>query len=189
MISTLVLFFFLALILLIAAVIARSIIQKNQLFGRPPIPVFFFVLAKVLVVVNLAFLLMKGLAIPVARIFEPGTWTDLAALALLAAGTVILFLSAIRLNRDLVFGLSSAKEHHLQTTGVFAISRHPFYLGFIFILFASCLFTPNYLNIAAFIGAWTIHHFIMIKEEEHLLAQYGEEYRQYAARVNRYITF
>jgi protein-S-isoprenylcysteine O-methyltransferase Ste14 len=29
----------------------------------------------------------------------------------------------------------------------------------------------------------------MIREEEFLNAQYGEEYRQYIKRVNRYITF
>lgn len=170
-------------------VMARSIIKKQQLFGRPPIPVFFFILAKMLVIVNLVFLVLKGLDIQVPRIFEPPLWIELAALAFLIAGTVILFLSAIRLNKDLVFGLSSSNEHRLQTTGVFALSRHPFYLGFIFILFSSCLFNPNYLNMLAFAGAWTIHHFIMIKEEQYLLSQYGEEYRQYAGKVKRYITF
>lgn len=188
MISLLVLLFSLSLILLVMTVMARSIIKKQQLFGRPPIPVFFFILAKMLVILNLV-LVLKGLDIQVPRIFEPPLWIELAALAFLIAGTVILFLSAIRLNKDLVFGLSSSNEHRLQTTGVFALSRHPFYLGFIFILFSSCLFNPNYLNMLAFAGAWTIHHFIMIKEEQYLLSQYGEEYRQYAGKVKRYITF
>jgi protein-S-isoprenylcysteine O-methyltransferase Ste14 len=188
MISTIVLTISLLLIFLITVVVVRSIIKKHQIIGRPPIPVFFFILAKILVLVNLIFLLLKGLNIEVYRIFPRIEVIDNIALAFLITGTVILFLSAIRLNNDLVFGLSSSDDHKLQTKGVFSISRHPFYLGFIFILFSSCLFNPHYLNIIAFIGTWIIHHFIMIKEEQFLSSQYGEEYRQYAKRVNRYIS-
>jgi protein-S-isoprenylcysteine O-methyltransferase Ste14 len=189
MISTIVLIISLLLIFLITVVIVRSIIKKQQIIGRSPIPVFLFILAKILVLINLIFLLLKGLNINVYRIFAPIEFIDIIALAFLIIGTVILSLGTIRLNNDLVFGLSSSEEHKLQTRGVFSISRHPFYLGFIFILFSSCLFNPHYLNIIAFIGAWIIHHFIMIKEEQFLSSQYGEEYRQYAKRVKRYISF
>jgi protein-S-isoprenylcysteine O-methyltransferase Ste14 len=189
MISKIVLIISLLLIVLIAVVIVRSIINKQQIIGRPPVPVFFFILAKMLVLINLMFLLLKGLNINVNGIFAPAEFIDIIASAFLIIGTVLLFLSTIRLNNDLVFGLSSSEDHKLQTKGVFSISRHPFYLGFIFILFSSCLFNPHYLNILAFIGAWVIHHFIMIKEEQFLSSQYGEEYSEYAKRVKRYILF
>jgi protein-S-isoprenylcysteine O-methyltransferase Ste14 len=187
MIPTLVLIFTVLLMALLSAIIGRSIIQKQKIIGRPPIPVFYFVLAKMLVLVNLAFLVMKGLNIPVHCLFDPPGFVDIIALAFLIIGTAVLFLSTIKLNRDLVFGLSSSDTHHLQTNGIFSVSRHPFYLGFIFILFSSCLFNPHYINILAFVGAWIIHHFIMIREEQFLISQYGEEYRQYAKRVKRYI--
>jgi protein-S-isoprenylcysteine O-methyltransferase Ste14 len=189
MISTLVLIFSFLLVFSITAVIGRSIITKQQIIGRPPIPVFFFILAKMLVVVNLTFLLLKGLNIHVTRVFVPDEFVDLIALAFLIIGTVILFLATFKLNKDLVFGLPSSESHTLQTTGIFSISRHPFYMGFIFILFSSCLFNPHYINILAFTGAWIIHHFIMIKEEQFLVSQYSEEYRQYTKRVRRYISF
>jgi protein-S-isoprenylcysteine O-methyltransferase Ste14 len=189
MISAVVLIISLLLILLITVIIIRSIIKKQQIIGRPPIPLLFFILAKILVFVNLTFLFLKGLNIQVYRIFPPVEFLDFIALAFLIIGTVLLFLSTIRLNNDLIFGLSSSEDHKLQTKGVFSISRHPFYLGFIFILFSSCLFIPHYLNFLAFFGAWVIHHFIMIKEEQFLSSQYGEEYIQYAKRVKRYISF
>ena len=189
MISKIVLIISLLLIILITTVIVRSIVKKQPIIGRPPVPVVFFRLAKILVLVNLAFLLLKGLNIPVYGIYTPVEWVDIIALAFLITGTLILFLSTFKLNNDLVFGLSSSDHHKLQTKGIFSISRHPFYLGFIFILFSSCLFNPHYINILAFIGAWTIHHFIMIKEEQFLIAQYGDEYRQYAKNVKRYILF
>ena len=42
MISKIVLMIFLLLIILITAVVGRAIIKKQQIIGRPPIPVFFF---------------------------------------------------------------------------------------------------------------------------------------------------
>jgi protein-S-isoprenylcysteine O-methyltransferase Ste14 len=189
MIETIVLIAFSLLFLLMATVIVRAIIKKQQIIGRPPVPAFYFILAKLLVLVNLTFLLLRGLNISVYRIFEPVGFIDLIALAFLITGTILLFLSTIQLNKDLIFGLSSSGNHKLQTKGIYSVSRHPFYLGFIFILFSSCLFLPHYLNILAFLGTWLIHHFIMIKEEQFLTLHYGKEYRQYADSVKRYITF
>jgi len=188
MISTIVLMISLLLIILITIVVGRAIIKKQQIIGQPPIPVFFFILAKTLVIVNLTFLLLKGLNINVYRLFISNKFIDIIALIFLIIGTFILFLSTIKLNKDLVFGLSSSETHQLQTNGVYSISRHPFYLGFIFILFSSCLFNPHYLNILAFIGAWIIHHVIIIKEEQFLSSQYGEKYSQYKNKVNRDLT-
>jgi len=189
MIETIVLILCLLLFLLIAAVIGKAIIKKQTIIGHPPIPVFYFILAKLLVIVCLAFLLLRGLNIRVHGIFVPPGFIDIIALVFLVAGTVILIISTFKLNKDLVFGLSSSDRHKLQTNGIYSISRHPFYLGFLFILFSSCLFNPHYINFLAFAGAWIIHHFIMTSEEQFLISQYGEEYRQYAKRVKRYISF
>ena len=188
MITTIVLIISLLLFLLVVFIISRAIIKKQKIIGRPPIPVFYFILAKILVFINLVFLLLKGLNITVYRLFEPVLTIDIIALVFLISGTFILFLSTFQLNKDLVFGLSSSDDHQLQTKGIYSISRHPFYLGFIFILFSSCLFNPHFINIAAFLGAWFIHHFIMIREEEFLSSRYGEEYKLYTKNVKRYIT-
>ena len=189
MITKIVLIISLILMLLIITIIIRAIIKKQQIIGSPPIPVFYFVLAKLFVAVNMTFLLLKGLNISVHRLFKPIEFIEIIALVFLISGTVILFFSTVTLRNDLIFGLSSSGEHKLQTKGIYSLSRHPFYLGFIFILFASCLFNPNLINITAFPGAWIIHHFIMIKEEQFLLKQYGEEYSRYIEKVKRYITF
>lgn len=189
MISTMVLMLFLLILFLLTTFILRAIIKKQQIFGRPPVPLVFFILAKAFVIVNLVFLLFKGLNIEVMRLFVPIEIIDIIALTLLFIGTVILFLSTLKLNKDLVFGLSSSETHKLQTKGIYSISRHPFYLGFLLVLFSSCLFNPHYLNIAAFIGTWIIHHFIMLREEQYLSSQYGDEYIHYKKRVKRYITF
>jgi protein-S-isoprenylcysteine O-methyltransferase Ste14 len=175
------------LFLLVILVVVRAIISGNKIMGRPPIPVVYFILAKLLVVVNLSFLVIRGLHGTVQKVIEPTVLSDAIALLFLLSGVLLLFLSTYKLNRDLIFGLSDSEHHQLQTGGVYAISRHPFYLGFILVLFSSCLFTPNYLNFAAFLGAWLIHHFIMVGEEKSLEARYGDQYRQYKDKVSRYV--
>jgi len=189
MIETIVLIISLLLILMVAFIVGRAIIKKQSIIGRPPIPIVYFILAKTLVVVNLVFLLLKGLNIDVQGVFKPGLIFELIALALLVSGTIILFLSVIQLNNDLIFGLSSSGTHKLQTKGIYSLSRHPFYLGFLFILFSSCLLTPHIINILSFASAWVIHHFIMIREEDFLRSQYGEEYKVYEKNTGRYMTF
>ena len=189
MIEIIVLIICFLLFTLVGFIVGRAIIKKQSIIGRPPVPVFFFILAKILVLTCLVFLLLRGLNINTGRLFIKTSYIDLIALLLLITGTVIVFLSTLQLNTDLIFGLSSSDKHKLQTKGIYAFSRHPFYAGFLFILFSSCLLNPHFLNIIAFAGAWLIHHFIMIGEEEFLTSQYGEEYKSYAKNVNRYITF
>jgi protein-S-isoprenylcysteine O-methyltransferase Ste14 len=189
MINIFILIITILIFLLVAAVVGRAIITRQKIIGRPPIPVVFFLLAKLLVLTNLSFLLMRGLNISLDRLFIPLPVIDIVALVLLFTGTMVLLQSSIQLNKDLIFGLPGTEEHKLLTNGLFSISRHPFYAGFILILFSSCLLYPNYVNILAFLGAWLIHHFIMIEEEKFLATIYGEEYSRYKKRVNRYFTF
>jgi protein-S-isoprenylcysteine O-methyltransferase Ste14 len=180
---------FLLLMLFLIIVISKALIRRQALVGRPPVPVFFFVLAKMCVVVNLVFLFPGGLQVHVYRLFEPGLILVLTAIIFLTCGLTILVISSFQLNRDLMFGLPGEKQDKLQTKGIYALSRHPFYLGFLFILFSSCLLCPNPVNILAFILAWGIHHVIMSKEEDFLEKAYGEEYRIYKERTGRYLTF
>ena len=139
MINIIVLCFTLVLFLLVISIVTRGILQKIPVFGHPPIPVFFFVLAKLLVLSNLCFLILYTTEINFYRLFQPALFLEIIAIAFLSLGTTILIITTFQLNKDLIFGLPKANEHKLQTKGLYSLSRHPFYLGFIFILFSSCL--------------------------------------------------
>lgn len=71
MLAKIVLFITVFLILYITSILARAIVKKQQIIGRPPIPAGFFLLVKMLVGVNLVFLLLKGLELNVRLIFVP----------------------------------------------------------------------------------------------------------------------
>lgn len=173
------------IVILIVFVVLRSVFTGQSIFGQTPIPLFFFILAKFLVFSGLLFLFFRGFSM----FFQPSLIPlEFLGIILLSIGTIIVILTTIQLSSDLIFGLSTSKQHKLKTGGIYRFSRHPFYLGFILILFSSCILHPHFLNIISFTGAWIIHHFIMIKEEEHLLSMYGNEYLNYKNKVSRYLT-
>ena len=76
----------------------------------------------------------------------------------------------------------------IVTTGVFSISRNPLYLGGVCTLVGIALA----LNLAwAFVflplALIACHYILIVPEEKYLEAEFGEEYRRYAASVRRWI--
>lgn len=176
------------LFLLVLLTLTKGIFKKQQIIGRPPIPTILFLLAKILAFGNLVFLLMHGFKVQLMVLYSPPLYVQYIGLVFLMAGTILAFITSSVLKNDLIFGLPKTGMHQLQTRGIYSFSRHPFYLGFLLILFSSVLFVPNIFNIIFFAVAWILHHFIMIKEEEFLVSKYGDEYRNFKEKVSRYIT-
>jgi protein-S-isoprenylcysteine O-methyltransferase Ste14 len=176
------------LFLMVLVMIVESMVKKTQIFGRPSIPIVFFSIAKICPFIILIFLFLKGLHVKIPTIIDFPEIVDYIALILLFLGLTLAELTSFKLKKDLVFGLSDSKSHKLQTKGVYSFSRHPFYVGFLLILISSVLFVPNIFNIILLVITWVLHHLIMIKEEEFLTSKYGDEYKEYSKKVNRYIT-
>lgn len=176
------------LFIMVGVMIIESAVKKQQIFGRPSIPIVFFSMAKICPFIILLFLLLKGMHVQIPTIVVFPEFVDYIALLLFFLGLILAELTSFKLKKDLVFGLSDSKSHQLQTKGVYSFSRHPFYMGFLLILISSVLFVPNIFNIILLVITWILHHFIMIKEEKFLTLKYGEEYKEYSQKVNRYIT-
>lgn len=174
--------------LMVLVMIIESMVKNQQVFGRPSIPIVFFSMAKIFPFTILGFMFLRGLHVQIPTIIDFPAIVDYIALILLFIGLILAELTSFKLKKDLVFGLSDSKSHQLQTTGVYSISRHPFYMGFLLILISSVLFVPNIFNIILLEISWILHHMIMIKEEEFLTSRYGNEYKEYSKKVNRYIT-
>jgi len=74
------------------------------------------------------------------------------------------------------------------TTGVFAISRNPIYLGAVCLLAGFALAVNLPWVLVLLLPALVACHFVLITpEERYLTAKFGEEYRTYAASVHRWI--
>src|SRR3990167_4300142 len=80
---------------------------------------------------------------------------------------------------------------YLIMSGPFAYLRNPLYLGNILIYFGiGIMFFAifPYLQIFAMAFFFIQYYFIIKSEEEYLLGEYGDQYRNYSANVRRFIT-
>jgi protein-S-isoprenylcysteine O-methyltransferase Ste14 len=107
--------------------------------------------------------------------------------ALCLVGLLILLLSLISFGRSFRVGIDVDHPDELVTTGVFAWSRNPIYVGFFSVLAGQFLVFPNWVPLVYLVaGSWLVHRQVL-REEEFMRRQYGEEYTQYCRRVRRYV--
>lgn len=82
---------------------------------------------------------------------------------------------------------AAQRAHRLATTGLYARLRHPQYVGFVLIMFGFLLQWPTLITLAMFPVLVFMYAFLARKEEADMLAEFGEEYREYAARTPRFM--
>jgi protein-S-isoprenylcysteine O-methyltransferase Ste14 len=107
--------------------------------------------------------------------------------ALCFAGLLTLWASLISFGRSFRVGIDADQPDQLVTTGVFACSRNPIYVGMFLVLAGQFLVFPNWVPLAyLFAGSWLVHRQVL-REEEFMRRQYGAEYEAYCRRVRRYL--
>lgn len=81
---------------------------------------------------------------------------------------------------------AAQRTQQLAMTGIYARMRHPQYVAFVLIMFGFLLQWPTLLTLAMFPVLVVMYAYLSRKEEADMLEQFGEEYRQYAARTPRF---
>src|SRR5580704_17360106 len=97
-----------------------------------------------------------------------------------------------RTHRDLgqnwSVSLDLRERHTLVTTGVYATVRHPMYAGFWLMALAQVLLLPNWIAGPAGLVGFGILYFGRVgREEEMMIAAFGDEYRSYMRRAARVV--
>lgn len=123
----------------------------------------------------------------------PGSWGQ----PLFIAGAVLFIAGlAADLGTMLLFVRRSANilphrpATRLITDGPFRFSRNPIYTGNTLMLAGAGLaFSALWLLLAAAAAAIATHYLAVLREEAHLDAKFGEEWRAYAATTPRWLLF
>lgn len=112
----------------------------------------------------------------------------LLGVAILTAG-IILDVNAIRtLNRARTTVMPHRASSALVTDGPYRFTRNPIYLGNTTALVGLALvFDVPWFLLTAPIAALAVDRLAIRREEAHLAARFGEEWRAYAARVPRWL--
>ena len=96
-------------------------------------------------------------------------------------GGFVLVAAAWRVLRE------AQQSNALATTGPYAYVRHPQYAGFILVMFGFLLQWPTLLTLAMFPVLVWMYMRLARQEEREVLAQFGEAYARYAARVPAFL--
>ena len=102
-------------------------------------------------------------------------------------GLLVLLASLVSFGKSFRVGIDVDQPDKLVTTGIFAVSRNPIYVGFALVLVGQFLVFPNWVPLAYLVGGVLLFHRQVLREEEFMGRHYGDEYEQYRARVRRYV--
>jgi len=181
----------LTIVLAIGAVVARLILlgragTRAMHFGSldrtdfliPPFALFYFY-----TVFGAAF----GLPLVSSRRLFQSEGMAWLGVFLCFVGVLLLLLSLVSFGRSFRVGIDVDHPDRLVTTGIFALSRNPIYVGFALVLLGQFLVFSNWvpmIYLAA--GLWLLHRQVL-REEAFLAKHYGQDYVEYCRRVRRYL--
>ncbi|HTM86021.1 MAG TPA: isoprenylcysteine carboxylmethyltransferase family protein [Mycobacterium sp.] len=181
----------LALVLCLSLVIARVVMLRrsgtNALhFGNldkkdfliPPVALLYFY-----VIFAAAF----GWPLVAAGRFFSSDAVAWIGVALCFGGVLFVLLSLVSFGRSFRVGIDVDHPDRLVTSGVFAVSRNPIYVGFALVLLGQVLVFPNWIPLIYFVAALWLFNRQVLREEAFLRAHYAGEYADYCNRVRRYL--
>lgn len=79
------------------------------------------------------------------------------------------------------------RAHRLAVSGPYMRVRHPQYVGFVLIMFGFLLQWPTLVTLAMFPILVYMYARLARREEQEVLAEFGDEYRSYMARTPAFI--
>lgn len=123
-------------------------------------------------------------------LIEPDFYLPLFVLGWIvwAAGMVLVMAPIIMFPRHggVARGKSFVHTTRLVDSGIYAVVRHPQYLGGILALFLTTLFLyPHWLFVVLGVPGVLVLYFSTISEEKRLTERFGDEYMDYMERVPR----
>ena len=144
---------------------------------RPAGLVFFVSLFVYLV--NPARMAWSAVALP-----APVRWSGVV---LIAAATALLFWTLRTLGANLTDTVVTRKAHTLVIKGPYRWVRHPFYDAVAMLLLAFSLAAANWFMLLTGVLVFTLLAVRAPREEARLVARFGDDYRAYMARTNRFL--
>jgi protein-S-isoprenylcysteine O-methyltransferase Ste14 len=79
------------------------------------------------------------------------------------------------------------RAHRLATSGPYARMRHPQYVGFVLIMFGFLVQWPTLVTLVMFPILVTMYVLLAKREERVVEAEFGDEYRRYAASTPAFL--
>jgi len=143
-----------------------------------PIGLVFFV-SLAIYLVNPTRMAWSAVALP--------AWVRWIGVGMIAAAGALLFWTLHSLGMNLTDTVVTRKAHTLVVNGPYRWVRHPFYDTVALLLFAISLVAANWFMLVSGTVVFTLLAVRVPREEDRLVARFGDAYRGYMARTNRFL--
>lgn len=108
-------------------------------------------------------------------------------MVVMVAGGVLVFWTLRTLGTNLTDTVVTRKIHTLVVTGPYRWVRHPFYDAVALLLIAISLVSANWFIFATGAIVFALLVVRVSREESRLVSRFGDDYRGYMARTNRFL--
>lgn len=110
-------------------------------------------------------------------------------IVLFLAGFAVRIVSLRELKKNYSQDFTTAPNGYIVTTGIYAVVRHPIYLGHLIEMAGFFVIKFNFVSLAATIALIPVSLFRMKEEEKHLIDKYGDQYESYGEQTKRLVPF
>ena len=107
---------------------------------------------------------------------------------LIILGFLVGLLALIEMKSSWRIGIKYNQKTTLITTGIYKISRNPYFFSYTILIFGYLLIFPSIFILFLYVFLIVIFHRMILAEEIYLAKIQGDEYRRYKMKVNRYLT-
>ncbi len=121
-------------------------------------------------------------------VFPATSMVQKAGIIVILVGFIVRWAAILQLGKMFTVDVSINSGHRLKTNGLYAVVRHPSYLGLLLILLGVGLFTGNIAALLIVcVPSLLALVYRMQVEENALIAEFGPDYLDYKNRVARII--
>ena len=111
---------------------------------------------------------------------------EIAGLVVVVFSLIFISITLMHFKRSLRFGLDENNQGELITSGIFSLTRNPFFVSINAYFAGLALLYPSFLFIAMAVLTVISIHFFILKEEKFLRQHHGDDYHVYSQKVGRY---
>ena len=109
------------------------------------------------------------------------------SVAVMAVATIWTGYAQFSMGNSWRIGIPQGDAPLLRTHGPFALSRNPIFLGMLMFVFGTTLWSPSAVTVALLVASYLALEVQIRGEEIYLGRMHGEAYRNYSARVRRWV--
>ena len=113
---------------------------------------------------------------------------NILGLIFVSIGFILGILALIAMKNSWRVGIKYDQKTDLVTTGIYKISRNPYFLSYNILILGYIFIFPSFILISLYLTLVIIFHNMILEEEKYLLNVHGENYIDYKKKVNRYLT-